>query len=240
MAELEEPTSDMISKIKKLLTKAERTSNEHERAAFNEKAERLMVKWGIEEAVARAASGGEAKPEPIIERSFDVKSPSFHKALVMLSHSISTGMGLSGFHSGWNYYHVVGHESDVERYTFLFNSLKIQALEDMRAWWKRNGHHYSHQNARAKNTVKCEFIESYGRAVRIRLIEMNKEETDLIPGSALVLRDRSQEVADYMKEKTGLGKGSNPGFGGNAAGFEAGKKANLGEKQLGATKAIAN
>lgn len=53
--------------IGKLLAKAERTDNPHEAEAFTRKAEALMVKLGIDEAVARAAAGDAVAPERIVE-----------------------------------------------------------------------------------------------------------------------------------------------------------------------------
>lgn len=61
-------TDDIARKIGALLAKAERTDNPHEAEAYTRKAEALMVKAGIDEAMARAAAGGEVRPERIIER----------------------------------------------------------------------------------------------------------------------------------------------------------------------------
>ena len=52
-------------KIAKLLAKAERTDNEHERDAYTQQAERLMLKLGIERAELESA--GEVKAEDIVE-----------------------------------------------------------------------------------------------------------------------------------------------------------------------------
>lgn len=53
--------------IGKLLAKAERTDNPHEAEAYTRKAEQLMVKLGIDEAMARAAGGADVKPEQVTE-----------------------------------------------------------------------------------------------------------------------------------------------------------------------------
>ncbi|MCY4726680.1 DUF2786 domain-containing protein [Nocardioides sp. STR2] len=65
-------TNTTAETIGKLLAKAERTDNPHEAEAFTRKAEALMVKLGIDEAMARQAAGQDVRPETIIERRIRV------------------------------------------------------------------------------------------------------------------------------------------------------------------------
>ena len=65
-------TNTTAETIGKLLAKAERTDSPHEAEAFTRKAEALMVKLGIDEAVARQAAGGDVRPETITERRIRV------------------------------------------------------------------------------------------------------------------------------------------------------------------------
>ena len=67
--------TDTARKIGALLAKAERTDNPHEAEAFTRKAEALMVKYRIDEAMARRAAGADVRPEEIIERCVGMYVP---------------------------------------------------------------------------------------------------------------------------------------------------------------------
>lgn len=234
-----EKRESMTRKIAGLLALAEKAGTEEEAEAATKMAEKLMVRFGIEEAMARAAGGAEVKPEEIIEKRFDVTVKSYDQAQIQLMFQVALGMGLSGYKSGRNTaFYVAGHKSDVERYEMLINSLLLQAMTGMKSWWKsaQGDYRFQYASARDKNTARCEFLSSFGAAVKQRLEATKKEEVEIVPGSALVMRDKEQEVKDYIDSKTlRAGRGGN--FSGNAAGYNAGKNASLGEKGLGGGRA---
>lgn len=218
-----------IATIAKLLSLAERAGTPEEAKVATEKAERLMLKYGIEEAVARAASGADVKPEEIVEVRFETTVGAYRAAQVDLMYSVALGMGLSGFRSGWAAFYVVGHESDVERYGLLMNSLNLQALTEMKRWWKGARDNYSWYTPHQQCEARCEFIVAFGHAVKSRLKAMNVEETEAVPGSALVLRNREKEIADHLEAKDLRGDNRRQGYNGsNSAGAAAGRNANLG------------
>src|SRR5215204_676659 len=112
----------MVAKIGKLLALAERAGTPEEAEAALGKAQRLMVQYGIEEAMARAAGGAEVKPEEIVEHWFPVPSKSWSTHYINMFHKVCLAMNLKGYRSGWHGYYAVGHESDIERFEMLMNS----------------------------------------------------------------------------------------------------------------------
>jgi Protein of unknown function (DUF2786) len=68
--------SDTIAeRIGKLLAKAGSTDSVHEAETLQAKAEELMVRWGIEKAVALKAAGSDVPPEQIIKVTIDMRAP---------------------------------------------------------------------------------------------------------------------------------------------------------------------
>ena len=229
--------------IGKLLAKAERTENEHERDAFSAQAERLMLKWGIEEAMARAVGGADVKPEEIVTKKLDFSGvgSTYSKGVILAMYSVARGAGIDAYRGGWEFLYLVGHESDVARAETLINSLFLQMTSARDTWWKlaRQTEGFQYLSEHQKWKTRMNFMVSFGEACGTRLRKMNREETEAVPGAALVLRDRKAEVRDYMESKN-LKSTRGNNFGGSAAGALAGQKASLGESGIGGRRSLGN
>ena len=226
-------------KIAALLAKAERTDNEHERDAFNAKAEQLMLKYGIEQAELQAA--GKVKPEDIIEIRMEFGG-SYGIIMPTFIHSVARALGninvlKSKSWDGKKYYvYVIGHKSDVEAAEMLINSLQLQAMTAMKRWWKSYEYRPILSGMEAYK-ARRQFIASFGQGAGDRIRSERKvEEANVSAGTALVLVGKKEAVDKWMHEQHNVGKGRGGAAGshhGGQAGRAAGRQANVGTTGIG-------
>lgn len=233
-------------KIAGLLAKAERTDNEHERDAFNAKAEQLMIKYGIEQAELEAA--GEVKPEEIIE----VRIPFtgiYNMVMPDFVHTVCRALGnLSVLQSSsWDKKtrtaYIIGHKSDVEAAQVLIASLQLQAMSGMKRWWKSFDDKVWMSNME-QYKARRQFIISfgYGAADRIKA-ERRTEEEHVSTGAALVLASKQDRVNDWVQNTYNPKKsrgGVQGGMAGHSEGRAAGRQANVGTTGIGGGRKALN
>lgn len=228
-------STDYQATIAKLLAKAESTKNVHEAEAFSQKAEALMLKWGIEEAVVRAKMGADAKPEEIVRKSILYKGV-YSKAHVAFANDVCRGLGnvrvfQNNTRKSDTYLILVGHESDVARAVMLLTSLQLQVVSAQREWWKTfHAKAYLSQNEKFK--ARRQFIMSFGVVVGRRLGELHAktvEQTGV--GTELVLADRGARVDAWVQSTMGKvrkGRSVAGSYHGQEEGRAAGQRASLG------------
>jgi hypothetical protein len=153
---LEGPNAKRADKIAKLLRKAEASDNEHERQSLTEAAERLMIQWGIEDAMIRAAQAGQdasnVQTDKITERS-TVYRGRFARAYLEIGAQAAGALGLKTFYiqPDWdeltqNFVKtpgsllkliLVGFESDIALAMQLGDSLVNQGRHALNVWWAK-------------------------------------------------------------------------------------------------------
>ena len=227
-------------RIAQLLAKAESTTPE-EAEALTEHAERLMIKYMIDQATidARRAKAGEAS-EKIVEVKLDFTG-AYRPELLNLGWNVIRNLGtLRGMEytggtdkvfSLW----IVGFESDVEQAKLLLDSLQLQAAVAVREWWKTSKGIYASESAYDQEKHRRSFVYGFGTGVGARLRENRSTAVQAVSkGTELVLVSRQDKVDAHMDAKS-LRKGRAKGAfgGGSVAGYEAGKKANTGERGIG-------
>lgn len=232
----------MNEKIAKLLRLAERAGTPAEAEAASRAAERLMTKWGIDEAMLRSNLGENSKPESIVTKGTAPFPKLFVKPRTHLACAVVHGMGnmkpyLNPQWDGTVIVKVVGWESDVDRALQFIPSIVLQADHAMAHWWKSEPYHKVLTAAQAKN-AKRQFLFGFAAVVKQRLEEMRQEEVDKQPGSALVLYDRGKLVdEEYNKLSLKKGRGVRAGSVlGGAEGRAAGARANLGGPSIGGSR----
>lgn len=234
------------AKIAGLLAKAERTTNEHERDAFNAKAEELMIKYGIEQAELQAA--GKVKAEDIIEIKLEfggiyaVIMPTF-AWYVTQSLGNLTLLRAKSWDGKTHYAHVIGHKSDVEAAQLLINSLQLQAMSGMKRWWKTFELRPLLSGMEAYK-ARREFIRQFGRGAAERIREERRtEEVEVSTGAALVLASKQEAVDKFVQDNYSVSKGRGGAQGsafGGAAGRAAGRQANVGTTSVGGSRKALN
>ena len=241
-----------IDLIAQLLAKAESTTPE-EAEALTAAAERLMIKYAIDQAVidARRAREGK-KQEQIITRKVEF-SGMYRKDLLSLAWSIVQALGqMRGFRStGWvqtsskktpwqesEVLKIVGFESDVEQAVVLINSLHLQAMVALRKWWNesKDTEYLFHREA-ARVRARRTFVVYFGHGAGQRIIESRRSVIEeMSSGTDLVLVDRKSRVDEWVEENMEYGKGraSKRKFDGKAsgAGDRAGRNAHTGERSM--------
>jgi hypothetical protein len=235
----------MKRKIAGLLAKAEKTDNEHERDAFNAKAEKLMLRLGLNQAELEAA--GEKKAEKIVEERLHWENV-YAKTMVDFAHAVCGGIGnLTTLQSGrWANatVYIIGHKSDVELAVKLIRSLELQVLSALKAWQKASKAERAGQSNYDKLVGNRSFIKGFAATVNQRLhAERTEVEAEASTGAALVLASKMDRVMAALEDMyPKLGKARKSGHGryssvAAAAGREAGAKADIGNKRVGGKKA---
>lgn len=197
--------TDIADKVAKLLSLAERTENPLEAQAFTEKAEELMLRYNIDEAVLASKTPG-TKTDPIVMEKFPV-SGQYAAALVTYGFAVAPSFNLKAYQTlntgtgATSYVWLVGHQSDVEQGATLLRSLLIQAESAQKHWWKNEGSVLcAHLGGSKKYAARREFYFAFASGARSRLSEVfNRVVNEAGTGTDLVLVDRKKLVDDWTR-----------------------------------------
>lgn len=241
---MNEEEKSRVEKVSALLAKAERTENEHEAEAFFEKAQELMSKWAIDDAMLRAAGGGKAKADPLIVRRVDLPNSYFNANVDLIvciarANDVKLVMGRP-YRGSQGYVRLAGHESDVKNVESLYVNLLIQVTREVRKARQEPGDWSSPYVFR--NTFRSAFASRIGE----RLQEAKRRATATArtehgSGMDLVLRDKGEVVSRFYHEqfpKTRASRGGQRSWSGSgaAAGRAAGDRADIGNSRLGGNR----
>lgn len=236
-----------IDLIAQLLAKAESTTPE-EAEALTEHAERLMVKYMIDQATvdARRAKSGKAS-ETIVEERLDFTGTYRGEMLNMVSNVVHGLGGLRALQytggkgkvfSIW----VIGFESDVAQALTLIASLQVQSAVAVRAWWKANKDGYVLSNSYDQEKARRSFVHGFGSGVGTRLRTSRATVVqEASAGTELVLVSRDAKVQDYLNGKATRKSRARTATGRDGAasqGYDAGKNANTGGSAVGQGRGI--
>lgn len=238
-----------LDKVRRLLAQAEDQAGSPEGDAFSAKAEELMIRHGIEQAVLDAAEGTD-KGELGATRVFIPKPYAKEKSLLLgaiTDHNdcqgvvhwkrTSTGRRTAGNGLVVSIY---GFARDRDTVEFLFASLSLQAVKGMHAAVEP----FDEDPA----TFRASWLLGFAGGVRQRMTEMRirakQDVTSESAGTDLVLADKSAQVDQYVESLyPGLGSGRTTRSSGSGVGEgrRAGRSADLGQQRFnGSRKQIAN
>lgn len=239
MSTSEHKLQRLKERITLLLNKAENTTFPHEAQAFQEHAERLMVRYGIGRAEldAQSAKAGKKK-EAIVEEHFDMHGVyrlGQRDGLSAVGRAFRTVSMLQTNYSKSCRLYIIGHESDVATVKNLFTSLILQATAAMTHWWADEGKLYTQWYSDSEKSIeRREFQRSFYLQVASRIANLYREESESTGnGTELVLVSRKEQVDDFVSSKYPfLRRSRNRAASGSAnasiAGRIAGTKADLG------------
>jgi hypothetical protein len=237
-------------KIAKLLAKAQTTTPE-EAESLVAKAQELMTKYAIDQALLDAMKGESERREEIIEAVVEYTG-TFRMATWRLAQAIAKANTCRVLVSDDTRQRVcqlylIGFESDVERARLLDASLQIQMVRALNAWWTSDPVNALLDRNR-KFAARRQFMFSFtqgvkerlGAAVKTATAEATKTHGDSV---ALVLRSRTDRVDDWVDREYGKLKYTTRNYkGGGAsahgAGLEAGRRADVGQPKVGGQREI--
>lgn len=248
-------------KISKLLRKAESTDSAEEAEAFYSKAQELMAKYAIDEAMLAAARDfKDVGANPIIKQEFVIYGI-YRYPLMNLCFAVLRNNGLKAvllYGSPWRtvggrvyketqVLDAVGYKTDLERASLLYTSLQLQALRAENIWWKEHKPLYSHLKPSKQHQARRGFLFAFAEGANKKLAEATqrgKKAAETEHGSdsvALVIRDKSLKVQDefnkHYPSTVSLKDRKNHGdqFA-RSHGYEAGQRADVGQSNLGGNR----
>ena len=239
----------LVDRIGKLLAQAEGTDNEHEAAAFVERAQRLATEHAVDLELARARQRDRAtrgSAEPLVQERVDVgargKRGNRHRVLLYSVVARANDVMVNVAHDS-TYVLGFGHRADLEVVERLWASLAVQ----MTAAAQRRMDAGEHRAAGvAGQTWRLSFYDGWVAAVgeRLQAARDRAVETTEVPSgersAALVLRDKATRVSDFYagaSQARGSWRGAYTGRTqvsdrAQAAGQADGRRADLGQPGL--------
>lgn len=219
--------------ILQLLAKAESTEYPAEAEAFQEHAERLMVRYGIDMAQLDAEAGkrGEMR-EAMVERRYTLRG-TYRRVeslgLTAVARAFKSVVVLEQAGKNTLSLYLIGAESDVEQITRLFDSLRAQVKHALSVWWlQQQRMHWltTAEKGRERRQFHLGFYAgATGRVEAVYGAEVAAAEA----GTELVLVAREGRAKEYTRELYPELKTSLPSrlAHGSADAQRAGKRAGL-------------
>lgn len=234
-----------VDLITKLLAKAESTTPE-EAEALTEHAERLMVKYGIEQARLDAKRGenGQTREEIVQERM--PFTGSYARDLRELGAGVAFALGtlrpMYADASNGGILYLVGFASDVRQAMILIKSLEVQAMIAMRTWWRGQRELYRHHPESVKRRARSGFVRGFGIGATERIRDSRRVIVDESgSGTELVLASRKDQVDaffdDIPTKRARTRQGADVGA--FVQGRQLGREANTGGRTIDARKSLA-
>ncbi|WP_405617260.1 DUF2786 domain-containing protein [Streptomyces sp. NBC_00076] len=183
--------SRMLTRIRGLLAKAEATDFPAEAEALSERAQQLMARHSVDEAVLADRGGAGAADAPGACR-IGVEPPYEQAKAVLLDAVAAANHCRAVWNEPFAFSTVVGFESDLEVVELLYTSLLVQAQSAMT---KAEAAQRAGGRKRTK-TFRQSFLAAYAHRVGIRLREAaaTPVSEDLLP----VLASREVAVTDRL------------------------------------------
>lgn len=237
MADTRDKKLELISQ---LLAKAESTTPE-EAEALTEHAERLMVKYGIEQAMVNDRRAKEGKASEEIIQGFLDFTGAYRLEMIHLGSAVVRALGnmrvlQSTYKNKWARLYIIGFEGDVNQAKTLIQSLQVQSAVAMRSWWRTVKADYAGYRPYDQEAARRSFVRGFGTGAGKRIMDSRAaivEEQG--SGAELVLASRDAKVQEYYDqiETRSVKPRSRKGdISANGHGFRAGQNANTGEKAM--------
>ncbi|MCA1710423.1 MAG: DUF2786 domain-containing protein [Actinobacteria bacterium] len=240
----------LVDRVGKLLAQAEGTDNEHEAAAFVERAQQLATEHAVDLELARARQRERQQrgtAEPLVQEQLQVgdKGRRGNRHRVLLYVVVATVNDvLVNVAQDSTYVLGFGHRTDLEVAERLWTSLAVQMTTTAQRRMDRGEHRAAGVPGQTwRLSFYDGFVEAVGerlRAARERVVAQAVPQPSGSPSAALVLRDKADRVKsfyDSASQARGSWRGAATGRtsssrAARAAGRTEGQRADLGQPGL--------
>ncbi|MEV4581198.1 DUF2786 domain-containing protein [Nonomuraea jabiensis] len=209
-----------LERVRKLLAKAERTDNEHERATFMAAASALMAKHGID---SLPPAGTRQTPGDRVVTLPNPWAREKARLVSLVAQAVRCRPLLIGRGEGGQRVHVFGFAADLERADLLATSLLLQMASGLARVRVPDG-------VTAVRAYRRSWLLGFTDEVYRLLCVAESQAEQASTGAALVLADRRTEVeravaAHYPDIRVSVPRTSGTGY---RDGMAAGRRADLG------------
>ncbi|GAB7003696.1 DUF2786 domain-containing protein [Nocardioides sp. AN3] len=186
----------MLERIRKLLAKAEATDFEEEAATFTAKAQELMTRHAIDEALLHHEDRGDVPRMIRVPLDAPYADAKGLLLAVVATANRCRSVQLARYHMS----SVLGHGSDLAVVEMLFTSLLIQAQKAM----VDAGRGQAGRRARSAS-FRSSFLLAYAGRIAERLASVNESVLDPQRAAAAlpVLRSREDAVEEFLQDRYG-------------------------------------
>ena len=170
------PEDKMLARVRSLLAKAESTEYPAEAEAFTAKAQDLMTRHAIDEALVRAEHHTSTRVAAIRV----ILEPPYTKEKAVILHVVAKANHSKAIWNDWaNFVTLIGVEEDVDHVEMLFTSLLVQATRAMTSQGEESG-------AQARSIgYRKSFLNGYAVRLGDRLAEAAQVAEESYGGSLL-------------------------------------------------------
>ena len=232
----DDPSADLLDRVRKLLAKAEGDGvTTHEAEALTAKAAELMARYGIDRARLAAARPETDRPA---DRVFDLDNPWASVKIYLLAH-VASALRCACVEVDrpvGRCLHVFGYGSDLERAAILYASLLVQMNRGLAA------EHVPVTGASAR-AWRRSWMLGYASAAAARIRDAEERaaeaagytESSIVPTASVVLASRAEVVTRLADETYRDTRETRVTYGGTGYqdGYREGGRADIGNATLG-------
>ena len=223
----------IVNRIEALLRKAESTHSDEEREMLSAKAEELMIKYSIDQAMLDPDRNTE---DQIISVQIYIRGI-YQMAHMASALGVVKAMGARGYYMDHRHLDktvvvtVIDFESTIGLVQRMVDSLLAQSMMSMGFWWAANKNEWP---AKAGYMARRSYLEGFGRGVADRIRRERQEavaEMSETPGGELVLA-RGRKLDDAVAPLGLVNKRSRhrSAYDARTAGFVDGQRADINRK----------
>lgn len=258
MTQLTDTDEKYAAKVAKLIELANRpTTGQAEAENALAKAAEIMERYALSEAAIAIVQGLEV-PDTIV-REHITYSGIYHRVLFDIGDAVASSQGcktLILLRPKTTRITIIGFSRDVERVKFLDASCQLQATRALATWWKAQGD-VSWMTAMMKFKAKRTFLKGFAHGLDAKLTEARRVAhegaiddvsnrtgqtgAEARTSTELVLRSKQEKIDDwvdttYGKLKTTTRRMSFGGMNAYGSGAVAGRRADVGQRNVGGTR----
>ena len=212
----------MLERVRALLAKAESTQYESEAIAFTAKAQELMTKHALNQAMLAGAGSGPAAPGMI---RIPIDPPYLDAKALLLQVIAGHSRCQAVLHQMVEMSSVIGFSTDLEAVELLFTSLLVQAHHSLAA-----ASVAAPPGSRTRSqSFRAAFLQGFISRIDARLAAVNSVAFDEAKAQAdtflPVLRSRDKQISEFVEQRFSALLSSRVRGGFDALGYHHGQRA---------------